>query len=635
MRWKFLIVLCVTSMPVFASAWVNVKVSTPANSATVTSPVLFSASATSSYPITGWRIYVDGVSAYRGGATASISTSLSLVAGTHNVVVRAWASDGTYGSATLTETAKTSGSAQGSLTPASLAFGSITTNATSSAKTITVTNTGGATLNITGVSISPSQFAVSGPGATSIAPGGSAAYNVTFTPQAVSSYSGTLSFTSNSASAIPAVALSGAGVDQSGTNASCSATKYYVSNSGNDSNSGVSASSPWKSVAKVVAFEPSLRPGDCVLFQRGGVWSEQLSISNVHGSQSYPVTFSNFGSGNLPVIDGGSTRLYGIVGAKASGQSANSYVTIDGFEVRNATRGGIIFSFLPQQGITIQNNYVHNNGYGAYPGACSGCFGVDDNQYGYNAGIAFLGYPNGSYGTKILNNTVKLEGGHNSIMVDEDLASPAIRGNHVGPGCSHNCVDFKRSTGMMVSRNIVNCSGTVSVNGQSYPACNSNAFYTQQVDTTYTQTGTYQQNVAYGAASGAACFGVNGASGLGPITLKYYNNTCYTGSAGANAMNASYCGSGTLTLENNIFAGSSGSVNLGSCAVNSWDYNDKYGVYYGGASGAHDSSANPLFVSPGTMDFHLQSGSSLLNSGNSSVLNVPYIGACGTSGNCP
>ena len=171
-----------------------------------------------------------------------------------------------------------------------------------------------------------------------------------------------------------------------------------------------------------------------MLFQRGGVWSEQLTVSNVNGNQSNRITFGNYGTGNLPVLDGGSTRLYGIVGASASGQSANSYVTIDGFEVRNATRGGIIFSMLPQTGITIQNNYVHHSGYGAYPGACSGCFQVDDNQYAYDEGIAFVGYPRGNYAVKILNNTVQIEGGHNALMVDGDLANPLIQGNQVGPG---------------------------------------------------------------------------------------------------------------------------------------------------------------------------------------------------------
>jgi hypothetical protein len=412
-------------------------------------------------------------------------------------------------------------------------------------------------------------------------------------------------------------------------NPSCSGTTYYVSTSGNDSNNGVSTTSPWKSVAKVVAFEPSLRQGDCVLFQRGGVWNEQLSISNVHGSQSYPITFGNYGSGNPPVLDGGSTRPYGIVGASASGQAANSYVTIDGFEVRNATSGGIIFSYLVQPGITIQNNYVHNNGYGAYPGACSGCFGVDSGSYGYNSGIAFVAYPNGVYGAKILNNTVKLEGGHNAIVVDQDSGSPVVQGNKVGPGCSHNCIDFKRSTGAMFKQNIVNCSTSAVVNGQTYPACNGNAFYAEQDSSGYTQTGTYEENVAYGAAPNYACFEGIGVSG--PLSLKFYNNTCYGGSTGALGVNFNGCG-GTFTFKNNIFH--TASIQMGTnCGSYTWDYNDKYNS--SGPTGTHDMTVNPLFVNPGAMDFHLQSTSPVLTTDDSSVLGVPYMGACGTSGTCP
>jgi hypothetical protein len=631
MRWTLSIVLCVISLPLLASAWVNVTVSTPANNSTLTSPVLVAASATSDRNITGWRIYVDGTSVYHTGSTSSIRTSVTMVPGKHQVVIRAWSSNGTYGSVTLTETvgSSTPETPKATLTPTSLAFGSVATNTSSSSQAVKITNTGSATLNISGVSISPSQFAVSGPTSTSIAPGSSAAYNVTFSPTAVTAYSGTLSFSTNSATAVPAVTLSGTGVDQSGTNPNCSGATYYVSNSGNDSNSGVSASSPWRTVAKVVAFEPSLRQGDCVLFQRGGVWNEQLAISNVHGSQSYPITFGNYGTGNLPVIDGGSSRAYGIVGASASGQAANSYVTIDGFEVRNATSGGIIFSYLQQPGITIQNNYVHNNGYGAYPGACSGCFGVDSGSYGYNSGIAFVAYPNGAFGAKILNNTVKLEGGHNAIVVDQDSGSPVVQGNKVGPGCSHNCIDFKRSTGALFKQNIVNCASSAVVNGQTYPGCNGNAFYAEQDSSGYTQTGTYEKNVVYGAAPNYACFEGIGVSG--PLSLKFYNNTCYGGSTGALGVNFNGCG-GTFTFKNNIFH--TANIRLGTnCGSYVWDYNDKYNS--SGPSGTHDMTVNPLFVNPSTMDFHLQSASPVLTTDDSSVLGVPYMGACGTSGTCP
>ena len=619
------------SLPMLASAWVNVKVSTPANNATLTSPVSVTASASSDHSITGWRIYVDNTAVFHSGAASSISTKINIPAGTHRIVVRAWASNGASGSVTLTETVKssTSGSAEGTVSPTSLGFGSVALSTTSSSQAVKITNTGTAALNITGIAISPSQFAVSGPGSASIAPGSSAAYNVTFTPTGVSAYSGKLSFTTNSATAVSSVTLSGTGVDQSGTNASCSGTAYYVSNSGSDSNNGISATSPWKTVAHVVAFEPSLRAGDCVLFQQGGVWNEQLAISNVHGTQTNPITFGNYGSGNLPVIDGGSTRPYGIVGASGSGQTANSYVTIDGFEVRNATSGGIIFSYLVQPGITIQNNYVHNNGYGAYPGACSGCFGVDSGSYGYNSGIAFVAYPNGSYGAKILNNTVKLEGGHNAIVVDQDSGSPVVQGNKVGPGCSHNCIDFKRSIGAMFKQNIVNCSTSAVVNGQTYPACNGNAFYAEQDSSGYTQTGTYEENVAYGAAPNYACFEGIGVSG--PLSLKFYNNTCYGGSTGALGVNFNGCG-GLFTFKNNIFH--TASIRMGTnCTSYTWDYNDKYNS--SGPAGTHDMTDNPLFVNPSTMDFHLQSASPVLTTDDSSVLGLSFMGACGTSGTCP
>jgi len=633
MRWTLSIVLCVISLSMLASASVNVTVSTPANNSTVTSPVLIAASATSDRNITGWRIYVDGTSVYHTGSTNSIRTSISMAPGTHKVLIRAWANNGTYGSATLTETvgSSTPGSAQATITPTSLAFGSVATNTSSSPQAVKITNTGSATLNISGVSISPSQFAVSGPTSTSIAPGSSASYSVTFSPTAVSAYSGTMSFSTNSATAVSAVTLGGTGIDQNPPNANCSGTAYYVSNSGSDNNNGISTSSPWKTVAHVVAFEPSLRAGDCVLFQRGGVWNEQLAISNVHGSQTNPITFGNYGSGSLPVLDGGSTRAYGIVGASASGQAANSYITIDGFEVRNATSGGIIFSYLVQPGITIQNNYVHNNGYGAYAGACAGCFQVDGGSYGYNEAIAMVCYPKSTCGTKILNNTVKIEGGHNSIMVDSDLGSPLIQGNKVGPGIAHGGIDVKRSVGTMVKQNTVNCSTSVVVNGQTYPGCNATSFWTEQDDATFTETGTYEQNVSYGAGRGYACFGANGVAA--PISLKYYNNTCYLGSSGANATDLTSCRGGTLTFENNIFSGSGG-ISLGTCSAVTWDYNDKNGTA-GGPSGAHDMSVNPLFLNPSTMDFHLQSTSPVLNSGSSSVLGLSYIGACGTSGNCP
>jgi len=71
-----------------------VTISTPANGATVASPVRVAASATSTYPITAMRIYVDSVSRYAVNANY-VNTSISLANGAHTIIVQAWNSKGT------------------------------------------------------------------------------------------------------------------------------------------------------------------------------------------------------------------------------------------------------------------------------------------------------------------------------------------------------------------------------------------------------------------------------------------------------------------------------------------------------------------------------------------------------------
>ncbi len=78
-----------------------VTVAAPADGATVNSPVRFLATSTSPYPVTGMKIYVDGVGAYSTSA-ASIDTYLAMAAGTHAVTVKAWNTNGAIASQKLT-----------------------------------------------------------------------------------------------------------------------------------------------------------------------------------------------------------------------------------------------------------------------------------------------------------------------------------------------------------------------------------------------------------------------------------------------------------------------------------------------------------------------------------------------------
>lgn len=80
----------------------GVAVSAPANGATVTSPVTFSASATapSGSTITAMRIYVDSISLYAANVS-SLNTSIALAPGGHSVAIQAWDQTGAVYKSTL------------------------------------------------------------------------------------------------------------------------------------------------------------------------------------------------------------------------------------------------------------------------------------------------------------------------------------------------------------------------------------------------------------------------------------------------------------------------------------------------------------------------------------------------------
>src|SRR3990170_3505599 len=78
---------------------------------------------------------------------------------------------------------------------------------------------------------------------------------------------------------------------------------YYVDQtSGNDSNSGTSTGSPWKTISKVNSA--SLSSGDYILFKRGEVWRVGEIVVPSSGSVGNPITFGAYGTGANPVING-------------------------------------------------------------------------------------------------------------------------------------------------------------------------------------------------------------------------------------------------------------------------------------------------------------------------------------------
>jgi Right handed beta helix region len=112
---------------------------------------------------------------------------------------------------------------------------------------------------------------------------------------------------------------------------------YYVDNlKGNDSWDGLkgtqvsSEHGPWQHLSMI--NRSKFDPGDRILFKRGGAWQEKLVIPS-SGLPHHPITIGAYGTGKLPVIDGGLTRgtLY----------CAQSWVVIQDLELKHSAEAGL------------------------------------------------------------------------------------------------------------------------------------------------------------------------------------------------------------------------------------------------------------------------------------------------------
>jgi hypothetical protein len=119
---------------------------------------------------------------------------------------------------------------------------------------------------------------------------------------------------------------------------SVSAATYYVSNSGNDANNGLSEATPWKTLSKVSGLRII---GDVALLKRGNIWREKLNPYT-------GISVGAYGIGDNPIIDGAD-----IINAMTS----------------------IGSNIWQKTGITIQPNLMYLSGTIGYPktslGACN------------------------------------------------------------------------------------------------------------------------------------------------------------------------------------------------------------------------------------------------------------------------
>ncbi|MBD9388214.1 right-handed parallel beta-helix repeat-containing protein [Agrobacterium sp. AGB01] len=135
-------------------------------------------------------------------------------------------------------------------------------------------------------------------------------------------------------------------------------TTYYVNSSvGADANAGTSVNAPLASLAAVSALK--LKPGDVVLFSSDNEYQGQLDVK-YSGTVENPITFGSYGSGEPPVLTGGSVGIYG---------SKTSNIVIENLAIEK-TVGNAIYAGSASNW-TIQNVTVADTGTSAKAGSIS------------------------------------------------------------------------------------------------------------------------------------------------------------------------------------------------------------------------------------------------------------------------
>ncbi|MFE4605037.1 right-handed parallel beta-helix repeat-containing protein [Kitasatospora indigofera] len=163
--------------------------------------------------------------------------------------------------------------------------------------------------------------------------------------------------------AVLPVALAAATVAVPGTAHADSA--YYVAPNGTASNPGT-IGQPFGNINQFLAVA---QPGDTV-YVRGGTYSIGETYLTKSGTAGHDITIRNY-PGETPVLDGGGTSGVAFYyGAGDQGAGNGSYVTIDGFVIRNYWRSGINLGCCTADGslsntvshVTIRNNVIDRTG---------------------------------------------------------------------------------------------------------------------------------------------------------------------------------------------------------------------------------------------------------------------------------
>ena len=181
-----------------------------------------------------------------------------------------------------------------SLSTTTLGFGSVNTGSTSAASTLTVTNTGAATLQLSAIALSSSEFARTGgtcTPTTALAVGTNCTVNVSFTPSATGVRSATLSISHNASSAASTVSLAGTGTTPPTATATTrmveyyyAALDYYFITSHPEDITALDKIAAWQRTGKSFSVYVAQQPGTLGINR---YYFDQIAVNKTRGSHFY------------------------------------------------------------------------------------------------------------------------------------------------------------------------------------------------------------------------------------------------------------------------------------------------------------------------------------------------------------
>ncbi len=413
-----------------------------------------------------------------------------------------------------------------------------------------------------------------------------------------------------------------------------SASSFYVSPMGNDSNNGT-INLPWRTVTHAIGQVSS----GSTIVARAGVYNERVVINKALTLQSYPGELGIVDGTGVPMVSG--PYAYGLVDIA----SGTSNVTISGLEIRNfiATAASFVPAGIHMEGvgsnIQILNNHIHHiQNKASYSGKKDGsCGGSPPNAFGLviagTSGTASINNftirgneldhlitgcsesmtANGNTQSFTIENNVVHDnsnigiaalGGEGVAPAHDYASNGTIRGNTVyniysssqagnawdvyGTAC--DCADgiyLDGSDSIVVERNLVHhVDWGTETTGEKAGQNTTNI--------------TVRDNLYYSNKSAGMGIGGQGNPG-GAANITVVNNTFYnndTSSAGNGTLSLGASISGSVIFKNNIvYTSASAQTVTGQTSTSglSFDYN----LYYGGVSPfseAHSLHANPQFV---------------------------------------